>query len=122
MPPVTERAAELRPRWELADVFRIHEDSYRRTHKLPPAHLKVIRDIEACRTSALGGHLERCDHCAFQRPCYNSCRNRHCAKCGAAATEEWLQRQKADLLPTGLCAVLQYVVFNARDSHGGPRS
>jgi hypothetical protein len=59
-----------------------------------------MRDIEACRTSVLGGHLERCDHCSFERPCYNSCRNRHCAKCGARATNDWLDRQKADLIPT----------------------
>jgi hypothetical protein len=99
MPPAVERAAAFRPRWELADVFRLHGKTYRRNHMLPAAHLKVMRDIEVCRTDALGGHLERCDRCAFERPSYNSCRNRHCAKCGAHATQQWLERQKAELLP-----------------------
>lgn len=101
MSPALDRAAELRPRWELADVFRLYGEAYRQSHKLPAAHLKVIHAIQICRTEALGGHLERCDCCGFERPSYNSCRNRHCAKCGSHATEQWLQRQKADLLPTG---------------------
>jgi hypothetical protein len=37
----------------------------------------------------LGGHLDRCDTCGFERPSYNSCRNRHCPKCQALAQEKW---------------------------------
>jgi hypothetical protein len=37
--------------------------------------------IEACRTAALGGHVERCAECGLIRIAYNSCRNRHCPKC-----------------------------------------
>jgi hypothetical protein len=40
--------------------------------------LKVLSAIETCRTSALGGHVERCEDCAHERVAYNSCRNRHC--------------------------------------------
>jgi hypothetical protein len=29
--------------------------------------------IELCRTAALGGHIEQCDHCDHQRISYNSC-------------------------------------------------
>ena len=36
---------------------------------------------------------------AERRIAYNSCRNRNCPKCGAAARAEWLDRQAADLLP-----------------------
>jgi Transposase zinc-binding domain len=31
------------------------------------------RRIEACRTPALGGHVERCADCGFVRCAYNSC-------------------------------------------------
>ena len=34
-----------------------------------------------------------------RRIAYNSCRNRHCPKCQAAARAEWLDRQAQDLLP-----------------------
>ena len=55
--------------------------------------------IERCRTAALGGHVERCEECAHLRISYNSCRNRHCPKCQAAAAKEWLADRQAELLP-----------------------
>ena len=55
--------------------------------------------IERCRTAALGGHVERCEACAHLRISYNSCRNRHCPKCQAAAAKEWLADRQAELLP-----------------------
>ena len=90
-----------RPRWEVADVFQLYGDDYRSRYLLPAAHRKVMHAIEVCRTEALGGHLEQCDSCGFERSCFHSCRNRHCPKCGSSATEQWLQAQKAELLPVG---------------------
>ena len=87
------------PALELADVFRQHGPSYRDRHDLPLAHLKVMRAIETCRTAVLGGHVERCGHCDFERIAYNSCRNRHCPKCQTMAKEQWLQQRKRELLP-----------------------
>ena len=55
--------------------------------------------IERCRTAALGGHVERCEACAHLRISYNSCGNRHCPKCQAAAAKEWLADRQAELLP-----------------------
>jgi len=55
--------------------------------------------IEVCRTAYLGGHVERCDRCGFERIAYNSCRNRHCPKCQALAKAEWLEKREAELLP-----------------------
>jgi hypothetical protein len=61
--------------------------------------LKVMSAIERCRTAALGGHVERCEACAHLRISYNSCGNRHCPKCQAAAAKEWLAERQAELLP-----------------------
>jgi len=61
--------------------------------------LKVMSAIERCRTAALGGHVERCEECAHLRISYNSCRNRHCPKCQAAAAKEWLADRQTELLP-----------------------
>jgi hypothetical protein len=55
--------------------------------------------IERCRTAALGGHVECCEACAHLRISYNSCRNRHCPKCQAAAAKQWLADRQAELLP-----------------------
>src|SRR6202162_5403239 len=55
--------------------------------------------IEACRTSALGGHVERCEDCGEIRVAYNSCRDRHCPKCQGLARLQWLADRRAELLP-----------------------
>ena len=55
--------------------------------------------IESCRTAALGGHVARCEDCAYTTIAYNSCRNRHCPKCQGAAAKQWLAAREADLLP-----------------------
>jgi hypothetical protein len=55
--------------------------------------------IEACRTAALGGHVERCEDCGETRIAYNSCRNRHCPKCQGLARAQWLADRQAELLP-----------------------
>jgi hypothetical protein len=88
---------------EVADIFRLHGPAWRASHAghvgLP--QLKVMSAIEACRTAALGGHIEGCEDCGHQRIAYNSCRNRHCPKCQGAAARTWLAEREADLLPVG---------------------
>ena len=90
-----------RPRLEVADVFRAHGAAWRKANAghLSLAQLKVMSAIETCRTSALGGHVERCEDCAHERIAYNSCRNRHCPKCQGAAARQWLAEREAELLP-----------------------
>jgi Putative transposase/Transposase zinc-binding domain len=58
-----------------------------------------LRDVECCRTAALGGHVEGCAGCGHQRIAYNSCRNRHCPKCCASQQADWLSREANNLLP-----------------------
>jgi len=47
----------------------------------------------------MGGHVEECEDCGQQQIVYNSCRNRHCPKCGSIDREKWLLAREADLLP-----------------------
>ena len=74
----------------VADVFRAHGAAWRKANAghVSLAQLKGMSAIESCRTSALGGHVERCEDCAHERAAYNSCRNRHCPKCQAAAARQ----------------------------------
>jgi Putative transposase/Transposase zinc-binding domain len=60
---------------------------------------RVMSAIVACRTAALGGHVEACDDRGVARVAYNSCRNRHCPKCQGAARAQWLAARQAELLP-----------------------
>ncbi len=92
---------KVRPAFELADVFNRHGEGYERANAghLGRVERRVIGAITACRTAALGGHVERCDDCGLTRIAYNSCRNRHCGKCQGAARAEWLAARQAELLP-----------------------
>jgi len=88
-----------RPAFEVADIFRRYGGAYRAQHRLPLEQHRLMRAIEVCRTAALGGHVERCGHCSYQRISYNSCRNRHCPKCQNLERGKWLARRKGELLP-----------------------
>jgi hypothetical protein len=87
------------PRLEVAEVFREHVDEYLAAYGATTAQRQILRAIQNCRTAALGGHVEACDHCDHQRIAYNSCRNRHCPKCQGPATARWLEARAAELLP-----------------------
>lgn len=93
-------AAAPRPQWEMADVIRQHGASFLQQHGgwLSDMQSQALRDLAACRTAALGGHVLQCLDCGGQRPAYNSCRNRHCPKCQAASRARWLEREAANLL------------------------
>ena len=90
-----------RPALELGDVLRRHGGAYLDKHA---AHLsrgerRVMGAVAACRTAALGGHVEQCDACGGVRISYNSCRHRNCPKCQGSAQQEWLVARKTELLP-----------------------
>jgi hypothetical protein len=89
------------PALEVADIFRRHGESYRRAHAdhLSRSERRVMGAIEACRTAALGGHVERCAECGLVRISYNSCRDRHCPKCQGSARAAWVAARQTELLP-----------------------
>ena len=86
----------------VAEVFRRYGDTFRAQAgaALSTAQRRVMTAIEQCRTAALGGHVEQCDRCGHRRVWYNSCRNRRCPTCQSLARAAWLERRRADLLPT----------------------
>ncbi len=90
-----------RPALEVADIFRSHGVAWRKAHAghVSLDQLKVMSAIERCRTAALGGHVARCEDCAYTTIAYNSCRNRHCPKCQGAAAKDWFADREAELLP-----------------------
>src|SRR3954469_20785708 len=91
----------MRPALEVADIFRRHGEAFRAAQgdRLTGVQRRVMAAIEACRTAALGGHVEQCDRCREIRVAYNSCRNRHCPKCQGLARLQWLADRRAELLP-----------------------
>jgi Transposase zinc-binding domain len=90
---------------EVADIFRDHGPAWREANRghISLEQMKVMSAIERCRTAALGGHVARCENegCAYTAISYNSCRDRHCPKCQAAASREWPAEREAEPLPVG---------------------
>ena len=84
---------------ELADIFMKFGTDYRKCHNIPLIHHRVMRAVTNCRTSQLGGHMKKCDHCGYSHPTYNSCGNRHCPKCQSLAKFRWVKKRKEELLP-----------------------
>lgn len=95
-------------RLEVADVFRQHGQEFleRWGDVLSPQQRKVLRDIGACRTAALGTYVEQCDHCSHQVMEYKSCRNRHCPKCHSRTRDQWLADREREILPVPYCHVV----------------
>lgn len=83
---------------EMQDVFRKYAAGYMERQNLSYAQAKAVQAILNCRTSSMGAHIDRCDTCGHEQISYNSCRNRHCPKCQTFAKEDWLDRQKQNLL------------------------
>jgi hypothetical protein len=90
-----------RPALEVADIFRSHGPAWRHANAghVSLGQLKVMSAIESCRTAALGGHVARCEDCAYTTIAYNSCRNRHCPKCQGAAPTRGGAARAPELLP-----------------------
>jgi hypothetical protein len=83
----------------LGTIFQDAGEAYRSDHRVPGFQRKAMLAIERCRTSALGGHVDRCDHCGYERVQYNSCRNRHCPNCQGLARKSWVHAREQELLP-----------------------
>jgi hypothetical protein len=98
---MTASAEPCRPALEVADIVRAHGAAYLEQHgpQLSDGQRRALHELAACRTAALGGHTEACAGCGARRPAYNSCRNRHCPKCQAAARATWWARESGLLLP-----------------------
>ena len=84
---------------EVADVIRKCQARYEEVYESSAPKRRILHDLARCQTRALGGHKYQCDRCGHEKIVYNSCRNRHCPKCGAAARAQWLEERERDLLP-----------------------
>ena len=92
-------AGRTEPRLEVAEIFRRVLEVYKEKFVLGPGEARIARDVMACRTAVLGGHVDVCAACGFQRPAYNSCRNRHCPKCQALRGVRWVEARLDRILP-----------------------
>ena len=98
-PAADEDQAAARP--TLGEIFRQYGPAYRRKYaaRMSPEQLQVMRQLERCRTGALGQAVYRCANCGAVHTVPQSCGNRHCPQCQGHKAKQWLQAQLAKLLP-----------------------
>jgi hypothetical protein len=84
---------------EVADILRARGAAYAAGHRLSHEQARVLQRLAACRTAALGGHIDACSNCDYRRISYNSCRDRHCPRCQATKRAAWLEARLERLLP-----------------------
>jgi len=104
-------AGQGKPRLTVGDIFRAHSEAYQQQHMLSPGQSKVLHDIVACKTAVLGGHVDVCLKCGYERIVFRSCRNRHCPNCQALTQARWIMGRMARLLPVDYF----HVVFTVPD-------
>lgn len=83
----------------LGEVLRAFLSSVACWLQLGARPLRVLRLLAACGTSALGANIYRCCACHKRHFGPRSCGDRHCPRCLAGKSHDWLQRQLASLLP-----------------------
>lgn len=96
---------------EISSVIHNFLEGFNAENKLPSYKLRTLGALLKCRTAYMGGHIEACESCGVTRTAFNSCRNRHCPKCGAIDKEKWIIEREADLLPVKYF----HVVFTVPD-------
>jgi hypothetical protein len=88
-----------RTEYDTGHIFRSHGQEYEKRYSMSSEQRKSLRAIASCRTSVLGGHLEKCNSCGFSHPVYNSCRNNNCPKCQGINRSKWVNARLEELLP-----------------------
>jgi len=89
-----------RQKFEIAQIIEQFGDDFVNRHNPNTWILRTLNSLQICRTSALGGHKEKCDSCGKVRISYNSCRNRHCPKCQASKQVFWVEDVSERIIDT----------------------
>ncbi len=89
-----------KPKYEISQIIEKFGENYIKQHNPNSYILRTLNALKICRTSALGGHMDRCDNCERIRNSYNSCRNRHCPKCQASKQAFWIEDTSERIIDT----------------------
>jgi hypothetical protein len=82
----------------IVKILELGYAEFERTHPLQAHVRQAVRMTLQCRTSALGGHVERCPNGHIARVHYNSCGHRFCPRCAYRKQQTWRGKQRKKLL------------------------
>jgi hypothetical protein len=98
--PLVESSADTaHERLTLGAILRAFLPALLLLLKLGMHKLRVLWHLAACGTPALGANLFACPHCPHRHWAPRSCGDRHCPRCLAAKSWQWLEKQIRSLLP-----------------------
>jgi hypothetical protein len=98
--PLVESSADTaHERLMLGAILRAFLPALLLMLKLGKHKLRVLWHLAACRTPALSANLFACPHCPHRHWAPRSCGDRHCPRCLAAKSWQWLENQIRSLLP-----------------------
>ena len=83
---------------DLGEIARAVGPEYLRTRRTTPFQRKALRDIQRCRTEAMGSVYAVCDNCGAEHLQFRSCQNRSCPRCQAGARQVWLDAREREVL------------------------
>ena len=94
--------AEDRPGvlYTLGGILRAFADTVLPQLNLGARVRRVLGLLAACGTPELGFSLYECPHCQGRHGVARSCGDRHCPRCLAGKSRQWLAQQTRSLLPT----------------------
>jgi len=75
--------------------------SYRKlseSHRMPLHVQQAAWQLGACRTAAMGGHIQGCPEGHAARVVFHSCKHRLCPQCNTLPMERWLLKMRERLL------------------------
>lgn len=85
----------------LADLIDRYSSDLERNHRheLLPSHYRALQAMRRCRNQHSPVMVLECTGCQHQAILPHSCGHRSCPHCQQHESQQWLQRQKAKLLP-----------------------
>jgi hypothetical protein len=86
--------------YTLGGILRAFANSVLPQLKLGARPRRVLALLAACGTPELGFTLYQCPHCHGRHGIPRCCGDRHCPRCLAAKSRQWLAQQTRSLLPT----------------------
>lgn len=85
--------------WTVGEVLRSFLPLAEQVLNLRGRRLRVLQRLARCGSFELGAHVFECDGCHRRHWAPRSCGDRHCPRCLAGKSRQWLAKQKASLLP-----------------------
>ena len=92
-PSVQSSGEAVRDQLTLGGILRAFLPVLLHLLNLDAPKLRVLWQLAACGTPALGANLFHCPHCQHRHWAPRSCGNRHCPHCLAAKSWQWLEKR-----------------------------